>query len=193
MKFLSTKNRRSRPELVEGSKTSTRKGFTLFETLIYMTVVSIIVTSLVLLCWNIISAGEKNVRQQEVYGSARLLAEKIKYKIRNADHINATSDFDVNLAGDSSKKISLSYAAPNNPTLINVVSGQARVTLGAASPVFLTPDNFTVTELTFTDYSSSDGKTKNIGFTLTITNKNPSIGNIYESSTIKSSAELRSN
>ncbi len=170
-----------------------RKGFTLIETLIYMSVVSIIVTSLVLLCWNIISAGEKNIRQQEVYSSARLLTEKIKYQIRNADGINNSSDFGVNLAVNPGNEISLVYAAPNNPTLIDVSSGQARITLGSASPVVLTPDNLTVTDLTFTNYSSADGKTKNIGFTLTITNNNPSIGNIHESSTVKSSAEMRSN
>lgn len=164
------------------------------ETLIYMTIVSFIVTSLVLVCWNIISSGAKSTRQQEAYSSARLLAEKLKYEIRNADGINiSSSDFDVNLADETGKKISLVTIAPNDPILIDVVDGQARITLGASTPIALTPDNINVTDLTFTNYSSVDGKTKNIGFVLTISNKNPSTGNIFESSTIKSSVELRSN
>jgi hypothetical protein len=74
--------------------------------------------------------------------------------------------------------------------VIDVSSGRARIALGAISAVELNSNKVEVIDLTFTNFSGA--KTKNINFTLTVQAINPSKGNIKETTTLRSSAELRS-
>lgn len=174
-------------------KIKTTKGFTLIELIIYLAIVSVIVNTLVLFAWNVIGQGSKGNRQQEVYSAAMFLSEKIKYEIRNADDINtASSDFGINLAANAGKKISLKATGANDPIIFDVLSDQARIKRGVNASVPLNPTGTKITDLTFINFSSGTGTTKSIQFTLTVTALNPSAGNVYETTSIESSAEVRS-
>jgi competence protein ComGC len=171
----------------------TQKSFTLIELLLYLAIVTVVLTSLVLFAWNIIETGAKSGNQEMVTSEAKMLSEKIGYQIRNANDINiASSNFGVNLATTPGNKISLANNAPNNPTLIDALNGQARITLGASAAVTLNSTNTNLTNLTFINYTSVDGKTKNLQYTLTLQSKYPSHGNVYESVTLENAAEVRS-
>lgn len=170
--------------------TNQKSGFTFLELLIYIGIVTIVISSLVKFAWNVIGNGVKNSTQEEVYASARYISERIKYEIRNADGLNEGGS----IFGSSSGILSLIQTAPNNPTIIDLSAGKVRIKLGAASAVNLNSNDTTVTNLTFTNYTSGDNKTKHIGFTVTIQTSSSSVRQEYSDSvTIRSSAEIRSN
>lgn len=169
-----------------------RQGATIIELLLYMSILSFFLIALVLFALNIIQGGSKSSNESHTYADARYLSERIKYEIRNASDIQtANSNFGVNLATNAGSKLTLTAASPNNPTVIDVSSGRARIALGTASAVELNSNKVNVTDLTFTNYSGSN--TKNVSFTLTVQATSASKGNIKETTTIRSSVELRSN
>jgi Tfp pilus assembly protein PilE len=172
-------------------------GLTFIEIILYVAIVSLLVTTLIPFAWNIIGSGEKSANQQEVFSQARFMSERLKYEIRNAVNINTgSSNFGSNLAVTPGNQLSLKETTANDPTIIDVSSGLLRIKQGAASAIALNSNDTKVTNLTFTNYTSSDNKTKQVGFTLTLSANYSSAGNRQEyqvTTTIESSAELRSN
>lgn len=171
-------------------KINKKSGFTFLELLIYVGIVTVVVSSLIKFAWNVIGSGVKNSTQEEVYAAARYVSERIKYEIRNSNGINTGSS----TFGSSPGVLSLVQTAPNNPTVIDLSAGKVRIKLGAAATVDLNSNDTTVTSLIFTNYSSGDNKTKHVGFTLTIQSSSSSVRQEYSDSvTLRSSAEVRSN
>lgn len=170
-------------------------GFTYIELILYVAIVAIVVAALVPFAWNVISSGTKTSTEQEVYSSARYLSERLKLEIRNALDINtANSNFDVNLVSNPTYKLSLADSAPNNPTIITVSGGKAMIQQGANPAIALNSTNTQVTNLTFSNYTSADNKTKNIGFTITLVANYPSGRQEYqETVTLRSDGEIRNN
>lgn len=173
----------------------TSRGFTLIELVLYVAIVAIVLGGLVQLAWAITGSATKSATQEEVASQARYVSERIKAEIRNANGINTgTSTFDTNLAITPTAQLSLSVAAPNDPTLITVASGKAMLKQGTATAVSLNSDRSTVTDLTFSNYTSGDGKTKNVTFTLTLASSSGSGRYEYaETLSLRGAAEVRSN
>jgi prepilin-type N-terminal cleavage/methylation domain-containing protein len=171
------------------------KGFTLIEVLLYIAIVTVIMSAMILFAWNVIILGAKSNSQQELYAQARIVSERINSEIRNANDINTgTSNFDVNLVTSSSNQISLVADAPRNPIIFNVVSGIVMIKLDALAAVPLHSNSISVTNLIFTNYSSVDGKTKHIGYTLSLMRNTTSAAQQYKGTvTLEGSAEIRSN
>lgn len=167
-----------------------KSGFTFLELIIYIAIVTVVLSSLVKFAWNIVGNSVKSNTEQEVYAAARYISERIKYEIRNANGINTGSS----TFGISPGVLSLVQTAPNDPTIIDLSAGNVRIKLGAAAAVNLNPATTTVTSLIFTNYSSGDSKTKHIGFTMTIQSNYGSVRQEYtDTVTYQSSAEVRSN
>ena len=170
-----------------------KNGFTLIELILYVAIVAIFMLALIPFIWGIIQGSARNAAKQEVFSNARFVSEKIKSEIRNSNGFN-TSNFDVNLANNPGMKLSLIQDAPNNPTDIDVSAGKVRVKRGASAVANLNSDNTKVTNLTFTNYSSVDNKTKNIAFEIIIEGNYTSARTEYtEIFTLKSDVEIRSN
>jgi len=172
------------------------RGFTFIELILYVSIVTIMLTSIIPFAWSIIGSGVKSSTQQEVFSQARYVSERLKYEIRNATGIDvASSNFDVNLANNSSQKLRLTEQSPVNTLDISVTTaGQAQLDPGNDVPYTINSTDTKVTDLTFTNYTSSDNKTKHIGFTLTIiSNYSGSRQEFKETVTLQSSAEVRSN
>jgi hypothetical protein len=91
----------------------------------------------------------------------------------------------------------LATATPaTNPTIISLNNGVINMQQGSATPIALNSVNTTISSLTFTKYSSVDGKTLNIQFLFTIAAKYPGAGTRQEfngSVTMEGDAEVRSN
>jgi hypothetical protein len=68
----------------------------------------------------------------------------------------------------SGGQLSLIKDAPNNPTIISVVGGKVMISQGVGASVALNSNDTAVTNLTFTNNSSGDAKTKNVDFSLTM-------------------------
>lgn len=162
-----------------------RTGLTFIEILLYISILSVMVTALIIFVLTIISGGVKNGVQQEVYSQARYISERIKYEIRNASGILSVS----------SNSISLSTFDPaTNPTIIDLSLGNIRIKQGSSTQVNLNSSLVTIPSLIFISYSSVDNKTKHIKFSFIInSNYNSTRQEYYLSIPIDGGAEIRSN
>lgn len=162
------------------------KGFTFIEIILYVSIVSIILVALVPVAWNVIGGSVKSSAQQEVFSQARLISERIKYEIRNADGVNSVAATSISLDPPGTS---------NDPTIIDLSGGKIRIKLGVAAAVDLNSSDTSITSLTFTNYTSGDNKTKHIQFVFTIDDNFGSSRQEYDVpvQTIEGSAELRSN
>jgi Tfp pilus assembly protein FimT len=162
-------------------------GFTLMELVLYIGIVTILLSAVIPFAWNIIEGGVKSATGQEIFTQGQYVSNRITYEIRNASDINSISP----------TQISLATATPStNPTIISLNAGVINMQQGAASPIALNSVNTTIQSLAFTNYSSSDNKTKNIQFVFTIAAKYPGAGSRQEyngSVTMEGSAEVRNN
>lgn len=158
-----------------------KKGFTLIELILYIVIIGILMGALLPVAWEVVGGGARSMVDQEVVSSGRNLLERIKYEIRNAKDIANVSPNSVEL---------INYSGPN--TTLDLNSGKVRLNNGTGA-VALNSDNTTVTDLTFTDYSSGDGKTKNVQVILTLqANFSASARQEYtESMTLQTAVEVR--
>lgn len=176
--------------------TKNNRGFTLIEIILYMSLLAILLAAFTPFMVQLIKGGEKASSGQDVYSTARYISERIKFELRNSNGVyTASSTFNANLATTTGAFFSIIGDSPNNPTIFTVATstGILLISQGTSSSVALNPSSTIVSNLTFSNYSSADGKSKNFGFTLTVENSTGK-GQEYEASTtIVGSAEIRSN
>ena len=163
----------------------TKAGFTFIELILYISIVTIMLSALVPFAWNIIGAASKSNTEQEVFSQARFISERIKYEIRNSTGINSVT----------APSVSLATSVPaTNPTVIDFASGNIRIKQGAGAVVVLNSPDVVISGLAFTNNTSLDNKTKNISYVFTLSaNYGSTRQEFVETTTIRSSAEVRSN
>jgi len=161
------------------------KGFSFIELILYVAIITIVLSAIIPFALTIITSAAKSNTQQEVFSQARFISEKIKYEIRNAVGINSVSTESISLATDD---------VSTDPTIISLTSGDVTIKKGSGSAVLINSDFVTITGLTFTNNTSVDNKTKNISFVLSLEDNLTSVRQEYKASTsIRSSLEVRSN
>ncbi|MBI2031894.1 MAG: prepilin-type N-terminal cleavage/methylation domain-containing protein [Candidatus Levybacteria bacterium] len=161
-----------------------QKGFTFIELILYVSIFVMMLVTIIPFSWDMILSSRKSAVQQEVNSQARYIAERLKYEVRNATGVSAFFPTMIIL--------NTSNPATNPTWIIGGGGGQVLVRQGTGSFVPLNSGN-TYTNLEFTNYSSSDYKTKNIQFILTVTSKFGSGNQNNASTSISSDAEIRSN
>src|SRR3989338_7014213 len=160
-------------------------GFTFIELILYVAIVTIILSAVVSFAWSAVETGVKSAVQQEVNANVRYISERIKYEIRNSTGINSVAAASISL---------VTSTQATNPTIIDLSAGNIRITQGAASAVNLNSANTVINSLTFTNYTSLDNKTKHIQFTMTVAASFAAARQEYQdSAVVESSAEVRSN
>lgn len=147
-------------------------GFTLIELLIYMSLVVIFVSAATSSLLGIILGNVKSSVEQEVQENLRYAVHRIQFEIRNADTINGSSSFGINLASNPALVFSLAAPSPNNPTEFRVESGILQIKQGTGDWTALTSAVLEVTNLVFTNLSESSSE--NVRFTVTVKYRNPS-------------------
>ncbi len=162
-----------------------QRGFTYIEAILYIAIVSIMLTALIPFAWQIVEEGSQSSTQQEVSSNARYISEQIKYIIRNANGINSVS----------SSSISLSEATSAiNPTVITWTSPNITIKQGTGATINLNSNDVKISSFTFTNNTSGDSKTKNISYVFTISDASTSVRSEFTSTmTVQSSAEVRNN
>ena len=164
-----------------------QEGVTLLEVVLYIGIVTILLSAIIPFAWNIIEGGVKSATGQEVFTQGQYVANRITFEIRNASDINSVSP----------TQISLATANPaTNPTIISLNAGVINLQQGSSTPIALNSVNTTIPSLTFTNYSSADGKTQNIQYVFTIKANYAGAGTRQEynaSVNMEGSAEVRSN
>jgi len=166
------------------------KGFTLVELLIYISLVTIVISGVILFAGDLLYGRVKSTTQQEVAANIRFASKRILYEIRNANSINYLLTNDLCLATNE-----IAY----NPTRIHVADGRLQIGRGGGSndcsglinTQYLTSKLVTVSGLSFTNLSATG--TKNVQFSISIDHNNPSGRREWQASqTLTVSAELRS-
>lgn len=161
------------------------EGFTLIELILYVSIITIVMSALIPFAWNIIGGSVKSTVEQDVSSQARYVSERIKYEIRNASDITSVNP----------TSISLTNFAPDTTTVISLVGSKMQINKNGTGAVDLNSDDTAISGLTFVDYSSADLKSKNIKFTFTLDDSYTGSRQEYNAPpiTIESSAEVRSN
>lgn len=163
------------------------KGFSYIELILYIALIVLMMTALIPFAWNVIGTGAKSTTEQEVFSNARYINNRLQSEIRNATNISTMS----------ATQITLTTSTPStNPTVIGLSNGNLTLTQGGGSTVNLNSQNASVSALTFTNYTSADNRSKHIQFIFTVNANYTGAGprqEFNESTTIESSAELRSN
>lgn len=130
------------------------QGFTLIETMLYIALLTLVVGGFVSFALTISNTRNKNYVMQEVHANTRVALQQMSHAIKEATGVNTgSSTFDSDPG-----VLSVSVAdAGNNPTVIDLSAddGQLQITYGAGSPVLVTSDEVSVTNLVFTDLTGS--------------------------------------
>lgn len=143
-------------------------GFTLVELILYVALISIIVSAAVLFTWDIIYGRVKSQVQLEVNQNLRLATQRISYEIRNSSGINSISGSSLSLKNLDQD----ANPTDRDPTVIDLNNNRLRIGQGYAGdcpvsdPCDLTSNLVKVTSLNFTDQTQGDST--HVQFEITI-------------------------
>jgi len=140
----------------KGLALSLPKGFTLIELILYMTLVSAFVTGAVLFAWDVVYGREKFNQQQIVEQSVKTALARISYEIRRAKNIQSVA------------KEQLILDNGGTTTTIASSSGRVIITSGGFGPFTLTSNQVLVSDLSFTNMTSTNTNSKNIKVSLSV-------------------------
>ena len=168
------------------------RGYTLVETLVVIGLFTVISFFSVQFFLGTLTGRAKAAAHIEIQEQARAAAHWITYELRRSRGFELTSDFGVNLASVTGSTLDLDTAVVgHDPTTFDIAAGILRLTYGAVSPMDITSDDVQVTNLVFTDLSSSNGKSLQAQFTITIEKQDPTGNPTPLSYTLTSTVELR--
>jgi len=150
-----------------------QKGFTLIETIIYIAIIGLALTSFVVFLVSIIDSRDKNYVIQEVQANARTSLNLISQSIREARDVNIESS----IFNTDPGTISLEMNDSNkNPTIIdlNQDDGILRIKQGIGDYIELNSNNIKVTQLIFKNLTKDESNKKNIGIQMVFEYNNQS-------------------
>ena len=160
-------------------------GYTLIELLMYVVIISVLLTSITYFFGITIDARAKNQSIAEVNDQGAAVMDTMTQTIRNASSITAPA------AGASANSLTLVVPTGSlSPTVFNLNSTTLQIKEGAASAVAMTSSDVQVTSLTFKNLTRS-GTPGLVQVSFTLSRTNPSNRNEYDyQKTFTSSAEV---
>jgi type II secretory pathway pseudopilin PulG len=167
------------------------RGFTLFETILYLAIFSILSMALLAFSWNMSDLETKEQVSRQVFSDTRFVTERLTYLIRSASSV----DTGASVFDDADGQLVLEYPGTSDTTTIDIRSGRVTLIETGSDPVTLHASSDVVSELRFEhDGSSSDGS-EYVGFIITLQSEQLASGQSrapYEASTtMHSGAFLR--
>jgi len=170
---------------MQKEKIKKNNGISLVETIIYVAIFSMIVTTFVSFSSSMTSSRLHNQMMLEINDQGSSAMKTITQAIRNASAVTSPT------IGSSDSSLTLSmYSSPINPTVFSFSSGVLYITEGAGSQIVLTNSKVVVSNLTFSNFSrASTRDIIKISFTLTSANSG-GLGGSY-AYTFNGSAQVR--
>jgi len=165
-----------------------QNGFTLVETLIYVAIIGMVLSSFVVFSISISNSRSKTYVVQEVHANTRTALNVMSQKIRSATGVNtASSTFGVDPGF-----LSLSMASSTlNPTILALDSNILGIKEGSNATTSITSDEVKITNLVFTDLSGT-GNRGNVRIEMTVEYNNIDTDIIYNySQSIQTTVGLR--
>lgn len=122
-----------------------KKGFTLIETLLYIFLLSALISSSIFIFYQILSSEAQGRAQREVESEADFFMRKMVWALSSAQSVSQPA------SGATSTVLSLSkYGFAQNPIVFDASSGAGRISRGGGAAVPLTSGNVNVSQLIFT-------------------------------------------
>lgn len=159
-------------------------GFTLIETIIYIAIIGLVITSFIFFSISVSDSRNKNYVVQEVQANARVALNLISQIIRQASDANINNG-SLFLTMDDENK---------NPTIINLNQddGSLMIKQGVGDPIEINSNNIKVTQLIFTNLTKDSAERENIRIQMTVEYDNESSDIIFNySQTLQTSVSLR--
>lgn len=147
-------------------KEQMKKAFTLVETLLYISLTSIILISITAFLGTLFSTRARNKAIAEVDGQAVQLMNYLTNTIKAADSVASPA------AGNSDTQLILSFTDPGlDPTILDLNVDEIVVSEGGGADINLTSNAVIIDSLTFTNLSPTvDTETVRIEFTISYNN-----------------------
>ncbi|MFH1522567.1 MAG: GxxExxY protein [Patescibacteria group bacterium] len=178
-------NKDSQHSHVDSYNSHRQSGFTLIETLIYMAIISIVVTSLVFFSISISNSNVKVYVIQEVQANARTAIDIISQKIRLAEDVINPSE------GEISNVLVLDMPNSSSNLTFESVSGVLSIGETGTGTTTITSDEVNISNLEFTNLAAPDEKDNiRIEMGIEYNNTGSDIIHTYEQE-IKTSVSLR--
>lgn len=166
--------------------TTFKKGFTLVEMLLYVSISSIFLLSLTVYFSTLFEANVKNQTINEVNQQGIQITEFITQIIRNAKAVTSPTP------SASSSQITLTVSnASSSPTIFDIATGTLRMKEGIGQYLSLSNTKVTVSSLSFlnTSASSTDGGSIEVSFVLSYVSTSTQNPYVY-TKTFKGSASF---
>jgi Tfp pilus assembly protein PilW len=165
------------------------QGLTLIETIIYISIIGIVVTSFVGFSISVSDSRNKTYSTQEVQSNMRVAVDLISQKVRSASGVDITnSNFDTHPG-----YLILTVASTTlNPTIIGLdtTNNTLGIKEGILATTSITSDEVNVSNLVFTNLTSSSTR-ENIRTQITIDFANSSTPQFTYSQSVQSATSLR--
>jgi len=151
------------------------KGFTLVETILYISIASILLLTISFFLTNMLQTRSKGVAISEVEGQGMQVMQLMTETVRNATLLNTPA------ASTSSTTLSVNTtSATTSPTVFALSGGVLQIKEGTAAAIPLTNSKVIASGLSFTNFgtASTSGSVR-MQFTLTMINFATSSGFSY--------------
>lgn len=138
------------------------KGFTLFETLLYLGIFAILSFGLLAFTWNISDLSVKESVSRQTSSDARFVAMRLETLIREAASVDeGSSVFD-----DADGRLVLGQPGSSDTVTISLSGGRVTLMGTGMDPVALHASSTAVSELRFEHVGSAADGSEYVGFTL---------------------------
>ena len=150
-------------------------GFTLIELIIYIAILGTILLSFISFGLNVMGTRSKVSAVEEVQANGRSILALVSQHIRDATGVNTSASIFGDNVNGGVLSLMMSDVPTKNPTVfrLDAATRQLQIQEGTADPVVITSPQVQVTDLIFTNLTST-GSRANIGIKLTLFYNNPS-------------------
>ena len=134
MNFLKPKTSNLKPRL----------GFTLFETIIYIALLSVVTSFVMVVFYQLIGSGDQHRNRIEADSEANFMMQRIVWAVTGASAINSPA---INATGTSLSVTKFNYA--QNPIVFDLNSRNLRIAKASGTPAFLGSSRIAVESVIF--------------------------------------------
>lgn len=142
----------------------TYRGFSFFETILYVALFAVLATALLRFSWDIFDMGVKDRSSRTVFSETRFIASRLEMLIRNASGI----DSGASVFNDDAGKIVLEQPNSSDTITILLQDGDILLIEGSSDAVRLNASDTQATKLSFLAYGTADDKAEYISFELSL-------------------------
>lgn len=136
---------------IEKNNRKTKKGFTLVEALLYVSIISALILMMSSFLYLILNSRTKSQAILEVESQGEFVMNQITQAIRNSDSIS------VPLQGLSGQLLTLSNLdSSKNPTVINLSDGNIQIKEGVSPITSLTSSQVIISDILFRNISKGN-------------------------------------